>query len=132
MNKRGFTLIEAIASVLLIGVAIVPIAKILTQSFVISTKEERFTKVVFLAERKIEEVKNKALYDFNTDRDQSATAFTDTGFTNYKYTVADNIIEDDDSALKQIQVIVWHDEDNDNAVDANEESITLDTKIAER
>ena len=132
MRRLGFTLIEVLASVALIAAAIIPIARALTQSLVISTKEERLTKVIFLAERKTEELKNKILYDFDTDRDQGATAFTDSGYSEYKYIVDDEVIENEDSRLKQIQVQVWHDEDDDSTIDSNEESITLDTKVAER
>lgn len=131
-QAQGFTLIEVLASIALISVAIIPVAKALTQGLALSAKEERVTKVIFLAERKIEELENIILDDFDTHRDKVATAFTDDGYSGYKYTVSDTVIERDGSDLKKIQVQVWYDEDNDNKVDSGEESITLDTKIAER
>ena len=127
MNRRGFTLIEVLASVVLIAVAIIPVAEALTQGLVISAKEERLTKVIFLADRKMEEIIGKVIYDYNTDRDESGNfseyGDLDPSYSEYKYTVDDSVIEDNDSKLKKIEVKVWHDDG---------ESITLDTKIAER
>ena len=130
--NRGFTLIEVLASVVLIGIGVIPIARVLTQSLVISTKEERLTKAIFLAQRKTEELKSKILYDFDTRQDENVAAFSDSGYSMYKYSVADTIIEREDSDLKQIQVQVWYDHDEDNKLDDGEISITLDTKVAER
>ena len=137
MNRHGFTLIEVLASILLIGGALVAIMTIVPQMIENSLGTERLTKVIFLAERKTEEVIGKVINNFDNDGagyDESATAFTDDGYSAYKYTIDDEVIsaEDDDSKLKKIQVQVWHDEDDGNTVDSNEESITLDTKLADR
>ncbi|MCP4650840.1 MAG: hypothetical protein GY853_12290 [PVC group bacterium] len=132
-NKReAFTLTEVLAGIVLLALAIIPMANYLTQSFVISVREERITKTIFLAERKMEELKGKIIYDFNTDRDAKATAFTDPGYGNYKYIVDDQTIATKKSGLKQIQVQVWYDEDGDKVIDSDEESVTLNTKIAQR
>ena len=130
MNKRGFTLIEVLASILLIGLALIPMMQILTQSLVISTKEERVTKVIFLAERKTEEVMGKLINNFGA----SITTSGNLG-GNYEYTVTltqDGSIPIAD--LKIITVRVWYDEVSDGTFDTDVELITiaLDTKVADR
>ena len=127
VNKGGFTLIEILASIVLIAVALVPLMQILAQSLGLSMKEERLTKVIFLGERKMEEVRGKVTYDFDTSRAESAAQFL-VPYDEYKYTVAD----DEGADIKVISVTVWHDEDDDDVVDNDEETITMDTRVADR
>lgn len=127
MKRCGFTLIEVLASIALIAVALIPIMVIVPQMIENSLKSERLTKVIFLVENKTEEVKRDAIYDFSTSCDESVTAFT-SPYGDYKYTVSD----DEGTEIKVIQVQVWYDEDTDNILDSGEDSIVLDTKIADR
>ena len=127
MKKNSFTLIEVLAAIVLTIMALVPIMVIVPQMIENSLKSEKLTKVIFLGEEKIEEVKRNVINSFNTDRDEPATVFA-SPYEDYKY-----IITDDEAAdIKVIQVQVWHDNDGDNIFDAGEESITLNTKIADR
>lgn len=131
MNRHGFTLIEVLASIVLIGGALVAIMTIVPQMIENSLGTERLTKVIFLAERKTEEVIGKVINNFDNDGagyDESATAFTNDGYSAYKYTVDD----DEASDIKEIEVEVWYNKDDNDTPDSGEESITLDTKLADR
>ena len=127
MKRCGFTLIEILASILLIAVALIPIMIIVPQMIENSLNSERLTKVIFLAENKTEEVKRDAIYDFATSRDESATAFA-SPHGDYKY----RVLDDEGTEIKVIQIQVWYDEDTDDILDSGEDSIVLDTKIADR
>ncbi|MBU0651035.1 prepilin-type N-terminal cleavage/methylation domain-containing protein, partial [bacterium] len=50
MNKKGFTLIEVLASIVIIAVALIPIMLISLQTLDSSFKGENLTKVIFLAQ----------------------------------------------------------------------------------
>jgi len=126
-GNKAFTLIEVLAAIILIAAALIPIMIISTQIIEKSLKDEHLTKVIFLAEGKIEDVKRSVVNSFGTSADESATAF-DSPDEKYKYTVSD----DEASDIKVIQVRVWYDENNNDALDSNESNITLDTKVADR
>ena len=128
--KRGFTLIEVLASIVLIALVLIPIMTIVPQMIENSLKSERLTKVIFLAERKTEEVMGELINNFGAS---IATSGNLGG--NYEYTVAlaqDGSIPIAD--LKIITVRVWYDEDGDGTFDDDMELITiaLDTKVADR
>lgn len=127
MNKRAFTLIEVLASVMLVAIALAPLMMIMPQIIQNSLKSERLCKVVFLAEGKIETIKRSVINSFSTSRDEAVTAFG-APFTSYKYTVSDN----EAAGIKNIQVTVWYDDNGNNAFDAGEDSIMLYARIANR
>ncbi|MFH1776090.1 MAG: type II secretion system protein [Candidatus Omnitrophota bacterium] len=127
MRKNGFTLIEVLASIVLITVALIPIMRIIPQMIENSLKAERLTTAIFLAQGKTDEVKNALINSFSTSQDAAVTAFA-SPYTSYKYIVTD----DDSTGIKDIQVEVWYDEDDDDSRDATEESITINTKVADR
>ena len=77
--------------------------------------------------KKMEETKNLAIHDFETDYSVAVAAFTAPD-ENFKYAVMD----DADSDIKTIAVIVWYDEDSDNILDAGENNIRFDTKVVQR
>jgi len=127
MSKhKSFTLIEVLAAIILIAVALTPLMYILAQSLRLSVKEERLTKVIFLGTRKIEEAAADVSYNFTSSVSQGPEEFSD--YSGYKYTVSD----DEDPDIKSISTTVWYDENDDNSVDSNEESLTLDTKVSNR
>lgn len=126
-DRRGFTLIEVLAAVVLIAVALIPIMLIVPQMLGNSLKTERLTTVIFLGENKMEEVKRNVITAFAVSRDNPAAAFA-APYGGYKYTVSD----DEGAAIKVIGVQAWYDEDGDNVLDSGEVSITIDTKIADR
>ncbi len=126
-DNKGFTLIEVLAAIVLIMLALIPIMVIVPRIIENSLNAQRLTTVIFLAESKMEEVKRDAINNFSASRDEAVTGFS-SPYTDYKYTITDN----EGTEIKAIQVQAWHDEDADNALDAIEQSITLDTKVADR
>jgi len=127
MNKKSFTLIEVLASIVLIAGALIPLMVIVPQMIRNSLKSEQLTKVIFLAQDKVEEVKRDSIDNFSVSRDEAVTAFS-SPYQSYKYTVTD----DEGADIKVIQVQAWHDADSDNTLDSEEDSITINTKVADR
>lgn len=128
MNRLGFTLIEVLASILLIGTALIPVMIIVPQIIENSLKTEKLTRVIFYGEEKMEETTGLIRDDFSASITSSGT-FSG----NYKYTVA--LTQDGSIPLtdvKIITVISWYDENGNGTVDNGEESITIDAKVANR
>jgi type II secretory pathway pseudopilin PulG len=125
--ESGFTILEILFTVIIVGIALVPIMKLLPEALVLDAQMERETRVAFLAQLKIEEVKSEVIHDFTQDYTESATAFPSPD-SDYKYTVSD----DQGTGIKEIAVNIWYDKDGDSNIDADEEDIGLNTKIAER
>jgi prepilin-type N-terminal cleavage/methylation domain-containing protein len=125
--ENGFTILEILCTIAILSIVMIPLMKMLPDAMVLDAQMERETRVAFLAQQKIEEVKNKAIYDFSQDYSESATAFPSPD-SDFKYTVSD----DQGTAIKEIEVVVWYDKDGNGSVDADEEDIELNTKIAER
>ncbi len=126
-DRKGFTLIEVLAAIILIAAALIPIMIITTQIIEKSLKDEELTKVIFLAEGKIEDVKRGVVDSFATSATESTTAF-DSPNDDYKYTVSD----DGAASIKVIQGCVWYGENNDDTSGPGESNITLSTKVADR
>lgn len=127
MGENGFTLLEVLLTIIILSMALIPLMEMLPQALVLDKKVERETQAVFLAQQKLEEIKGKAIYDFNPDYSESATAFP-VPHSIFKYVVSD----DQGTDVKEIAVNVWYDEDGDNIVDSDEEEVELNTKVAER
>jgi len=124
---KGFTIIEVLASIVLLATALIPIMVIVPQMIDNSLKSEKLIKVLFLGEKKTEEVKREAINSFSVSRDEPVSTFV-SPYGDYKYTVSD----DEGADIKVIQVQVWYDEDGDNTRNHNEVFIVIDTKIANR
>jgi|GEM_PF-608195 len=125
--RNGFTLLEILLTIVILSIALIPLMELLPGALVLDAQMERESKVAFLAQQKLEEVKSKATYDFDQDYSESATAFPSPDST-FKYTVSD----DQGTEIKEIAVTVWYDKDGDNTVDEDEEGIELNTKVAKR
>lgn len=124
-NRSGFTLIEILLAIVLITLACIPLMQIVIQGLRTTKKEERVTKVVFLAERKMEETLGKVRYDSSVSQDSSG-AFT-SPYADYRYIVTDNEASD----IKTIAVSVWFDENGDESIDSDEDFISLNTKFSD-
>jgi len=127
MGENGFTLLEILLTIIILGMALIPLMEMIPQALVLDNKVERETQAVFLAQQKLEEIKGKAIYDFSPDYSESATAFP-SPHSIFKYIVSD----DQGAGIKEIAVNVWYDEDGDNTVDSDEDEVELNTKVAER
>ena len=125
--ENGFTLLEILLTIAILSTALIPLMELLPGTLLLDAQMERESKTAFLAQRKLEEVKGKAIYDFSQDYNESGTAFSSPDST-FKYTVSD----DQGAEIKEIAVNVWYDKDDDNMVDEGEEDIELNTKVARR
>lgn len=132
INNKGFTLVEILATVAIIGLGIVPVMEILPSGMESLRKIEHLTRGAMLAGKKMDEVRSQILgtnasYGYNKSGGYGGSgAFT--GFSDYGYTVTD----DQGSDIRELSVTVWFDEDGDSTQDADEDSVQLDTKIAKR
>ena len=124
-RNSGFTLVEVLAAVLLMAIALVPLLKALIGAQVVGTKAERTTQALVLAAKKIEEIRGAALTSFGTDFSTSPEVLA----TGYLCTVEDG---QESSTLKSIRVTVGYDVDGDGTLAAGEADAVLDTLIANR
>ena len=123
----GYTLLEVLLAISIMSIALIPLMEMLPQALLLDAQLEREAKAAFLAQRKLEEVKSKAIYDFDQDYTESATAFPSPDSA-FKYTVSD----DQGAEIKEIAVNVWYDKDGNGSAGSDEEQIELNTKIAKR
>ncbi|MCP4652267.1 MAG: prepilin-type N-terminal cleavage/methylation domain-containing protein [Candidatus Omnitrophica bacterium] len=137
-NQKAFTLLEILMTIIIMTVALIPMMQLMPQGMRVTRRLERLTQATFLAQEKAGSLRRTIFdsdYDFdNTDSSESATAFA-SPFASYKYTVTDNQAAD----IKNLNVTVWFDADNDNAVDdysaayrEDEPFVSLDFRIANR
>ncbi len=73
IRKRpgGFTLTEVVVASTLLILAIVPILKALTGSYLASTLIERKTSSLFLSHAKLDEIKARSIYDYASSFDET-------------------------------------------------------------
>ena len=115
-------------SIMLMSIVLIPLLGLMADAARIHVQMERYTRSAFLAQLKLEEVKNDATLNFAADYSTDPVnplefPAPDLGF---KYIVTDTpeIIDD----MKAISVEVWYDEVNDE----NERRVILNTKVARR
>ncbi len=127
VKKRagGFTLTEVVVASTLLIVAIVPILKALTGSYLASTLIERKTSSFFLSQAKLDEIKARSIYDYASSFDETNTSLGDSYFC----TVKDVAVHAD---LRVITIIVGYDTDSDNTLDGDEVLVTIVTQLARR
>ncbi|MBI2870446.1 MAG: hypothetical protein HYY14_01920 [Candidatus Omnitrophica bacterium] len=136
-KESGLTFLEILMTIVVLTVALIPIMQIAPFGVRNARNIERLTHCVFLAQVKVDEIRNRAIDSYTNGGagyDESATAFS-SPYATYKYTVADNEAAD----IKNITVTVWYDEDGDGTVDSyseawreDEASVVLDTRVADR
>jgi prepilin-type N-terminal cleavage/methylation domain-containing protein len=135
-NENGFTLIEILVALIVLVMALIPMAGVVTHFLGENLDLERKDRTAFLAQLKMEEAKIKTIAHFLDNHDESATAFPAPD-SSFKYTVTLSFILDDKGIpesydIKLIQVNVWYDGNSNNIVNAGEPSTTLYTKVARR
>ena len=122
---KGFTLIEVLASVLILAGTIVPFMLYAADNLSISLETERRVKSILLAEVEMEKIKNVLRKSFETD----FTAWSNTLEGDY---LADRTATDVSSTLKIVEVSVGYDSDADGLLETGEIMITLTTQYAQR
>ena len=125
-NQSGFTMLEILVSIMLLSIVIIPLLGLMAHAARIHVQLERHTRSAFLAQLKLEEVKNKATLDFSTDYTTAAPVEFSAPDLGFKYTITDT--DDITGNMKAITVVVWYDEIDEE----DERSVTLNTKVARR
>lgn len=125
LKYPGFTLTEVIIASLLLAIAMVPILKALTGAHRIDTKIERRMRSLNLARAKLEDIRARSIYNYDTDFNESNTNLEG----RYLCKIGDEVAAQD---LRSISVRVGYDE-NDNAdLGSDEVEARLDTLLARR
>ncbi len=125
LKKNGFTLIEILASVLLMTVVIVPFITFAANNLTVGMDIERKTRSNLLAEAEIEKIKNTLSKSFDT----VFTAWPSDLGNNY---LASRTSTDVSDTLKIIGVSVGYDDNKDGSLSADEIMTTLVTQYAKR
>ncbi len=121
----GFTLTEVVVASTLLILAIVPILKALTGSYLASTLIEQKTSSLFLAQAKLDEIKARSIYDYASSFDETNTALGDSYFC----TVKDVAVHAD---LRGVTIIAGYDANSNNTLDGDEVLVTIVTQLARR
>jgi len=64
--KEGFTLIEVLVSMALVGIAVLGLAQLFTYSILSNSRSEKISSATFLAQQQIDSVRNLTAADINT------------------------------------------------------------------
>jgi len=134
-NDKGFTLVEVLLAVMLMGVALIPIIQIMPGMYRTNEAMIIENKLAFFAQDKLEEVKGLVAADISIDRSQSSQTFPDPDEASYRYNVIDdggtNIGGDADVDIKIITIQVWYGDSESVYADV-EHKIELKTKVSYR
>lgn len=105
LQKKGFTFLEVLATLIILSVALVPIMTWVPTVIQTKLKAERQTTAIFLCQGKVEELRTQIINNFNIDYTKGPTAF-DSPYQDFYY----NITDDFNPQLKTVSVKVWHKE----------------------
>jgi Tfp pilus assembly protein PilV len=122
---KGLTLTEVVVASALLIIVMVPILKALTSAQVSAAIIEQKTRSLMLAQAKIEDIKARSIYSYNSSFAESNTSVDGA----YLCTVTDSGPASD---LRQITVEVGYDLDGSGTLDAQEIDVTLSTLVARR
>jgi prepilin-type N-terminal cleavage/methylation domain-containing protein len=125
LKKNGFTLVEILASVLVMTVVIVPFITFAANNFTVGMEIERKTRSNLLAEAEMEKIKNTLSKSFETD----FTAWSSDLGNSYLVTRTSTDVSE---TLKRIGVSVGYDDDKNGSLGTNEIMIDLVTQYAKR
>jgi len=125
IRYKGLTLTEVVVASALLLIAMVPILKALTSAQVSSAIIEQKTRSLMLAQAKLEDIKARSIYSYNSSFAESNTPVDGS----YLCTVTDSGAASD---LRQITVGVGYDLDGSSTLEAQEVDVTLSTLIAKR
>lgn len=124
-RRSGFTLTEVVVASSILAFAMVPILKGLTNAHMTAVVIERKTKSLSYAQLKLEEIKARSIYSYESTFSQSNTSLGERYFCN----VTDTPVTSD---LRNINISTGFDEDADNMLDGDEVKVTLQTSLARR
>lgn len=124
-RQKGFTLVEVLASVLILAGSIVPLIMCTVDALRTSREIEQRVKSVLLAEREMEKIKSALAESFETD------------FTSWPAEIegrylAERVAAQPSSTLKIAEVSVGYDANSDGVLAADEILVTLVTQNVKR
>ena len=125
VKRKGFTLVEVVIASGLLLVAIVPILKALTGSYLCSNMIERKTTSLVFAQSKLDDIRARSIYNYGGSFMEVSTDLGDS----YYCTVLDVAIA---AGLRRITVWVGYDSDGSSTLTPDEVMVALDTLLAER
>ena len=122
-NKKGMTLIEIIATVIIVAIGLVGIMRLAPD--MLRTKEaiERRTQMAFLGIGVMEDVKVKAIINFSRNYSTALPIYLGAPYEMYWYTISDTVA----SNVKTIRVTI-----GEGTTDNPKSTYVLDTMIAQR
>ena len=125
-NRRaGFTVTEVVVASALLAVAIVPILKALTVAYVTSAAIEQKSQSLIYAQQKLDEIRLRCVYDYDTAYTANNVAMGSSYFCNVQDTSAG-------SDLRTITVSVGYDSNGNGTLSSSEILVELPTLIARR
>lgn len=125
LNPKAFTLIEVVASVVILSGVIVTVILWSANGLVASMELEQTLKSTLLAEVEMEKIKSALREDFQGE-----------DFTSWSSDLGDNFLADRSEtdvslSLKIAEVSVGYDSDNSGTLDVAEIMVTLITQVTE-
>jgi len=128
-RHKGLSIIEvAMASALLI-VAMVPILKSLTKANMLSSSVERKTQCLVLAQGKLDEIKARSIYNFDSIVSLNNAAFSG---TSYLCNITVSNVTPPNPDLKQLTVSVGCDDNHNGSLADDKIEVALTTCFARR
>ena len=124
-RQKGFTLVEVLASILLLAGCIIPLILCMVDALQTSREIEQRVKSVLLAEREMERIKGALRQSFETD-------FTSWPAEIESRYLADRTAKQTGSTLKITEVSVGYDANSDGVLAADEIMVTLVTQNVKR
>lgn len=133
INKSGFVLLEALVSITLIMVAVLPLVALLPDTLRTGDKNLTKGKELFLAEKLSEDIKLRLMNDFTSIPNGNGTAMFDDA-TDYRYStwISDATADKGKvGELKVVKVEVFRDLNND-GIDDKGTTTVIYTKVSNR
>lgn len=124
-KSEGFTLAEIIIASALLIIAIVPILKALTNANLTSTIIEYRTRSLMLAQAKLDQIRAKSIYAYYAGYTETSTPLEGSYLCNVQDTAKG-------TDLREIEISVGYDLNNNSTLDTDEIEVTLKTLIARR
>jgi len=128
--RKGFSLIEVLVSILILGVFMASFGVGLSHILIADEIEKAESRAINFAEKKLEEYRTTVLSNWGASFALSGN-FSSEGWTSYIYSLSVNSL-DSTNSLRQIKVLVWNDENNNNTCDNFESKSILITIISRR
>jgi len=124
-RSAGLTLTEVVVASSLLIIAMVPIIKGLTNAHLNSTIIEHRTQSLILAQAKMDEIKARSIYNYDSSFTESDTSLDGP----YLCNATDSSVG---ANLRTITVDVGYDLDADGSLSSDETRVSLSTQLARR